>query len=284
MTWQYHNPKFVYQRIFDDKLRPWIGHQLFAYDLIINRQPKTIVELGTHQGTSIFSFCQAIKDSNWPAEIYAIDTWQGDINCGNYGEEILASVKKTIADYYGDLKINLLQMAFDEAVMQFTTKSIDLLHIDGCHSYEAVKNDFNKWHDKLADNGIILFHDIMVDEPNYGVYRLWQELKEKFATLEFQHSYGLGVLFMNPEMAEAYIAEQAKWQRYYAFRHESALRTTIYNELSDKEHLIKNLLEKYQAEDELIKYQQEQLLAIKNSLTWKIQHKFDSLFRFNGRS
>ena len=78
--------------------------------------------------------------------------------------------------------------------MTFEDNSIDILHIDGCHTYEATKNDYEKWVCKVKSDGFILFHDISMKERDFGVYRLWDELKEKYQTLEFHHSYGLGVL------------------------------------------------------------------------------------------
>jgi len=62
MEWKYYKPKFEYEEIFQDTGWPWAGHKYFAYDLIRNVQPKVVVELGTHKGTSLWSFCQAVKD------------------------------------------------------------------------------------------------------------------------------------------------------------------------------------------------------------------------------
>ena len=77
MNWKYFDPKFEYEEKFDDIIWPWIGHKRFAYDLIANLQPKKIVELGTHYGTSFWSFSQAAKDQKINIELNAIDTWRG---------------------------------------------------------------------------------------------------------------------------------------------------------------------------------------------------------------
>ena len=75
------------------KKGPWSGHRSFAYDLVSFVKPNTIVELGTHYGTSFFSFCQAVKDTQLSIYCYAVDTWKGDPHAGLYGENVYEAVK-----------------------------------------------------------------------------------------------------------------------------------------------------------------------------------------------
>jgi hypothetical protein len=89
-------------------------------------------------------------------------------------------------------------MYFDEAVDKFEDNSIDILHIDGLHTYEAVKHDFETWFPKVKKKtGIILLHDVCEKSDDFGVYKLWEELKKKYKTITFEHYHGLGVLFLS---------------------------------------------------------------------------------------
>jgi len=51
----------------------------------------------------------------------------------------------------------LYRMTFDQALANFPDASVDLLHIDGLHTYDAVKTDFETWRRKLSDRAVVLF-------------------------------------------------------------------------------------------------------------------------------
>ena len=173
----------------------WSDHIPFAFDLVAALRPAVIVELGTHSGESYFAFCQAVHENKTDSRSYAVDLWQGDEHAGRYGEEVFQSVTRHNARHYTDFS-QLLRESFDVAARQFSEGSIDLLHIDGLHTLEAVRHDFQQWAPKVRSGGVILLHDTAVRSEGFGVWRLWEELARggAGASFEFHHGFGLGVL------------------------------------------------------------------------------------------
>lgn len=180
----------------------WAGHIAFARVLVRLMRPQLVVELGTHTGNSFSAFCEAVTDEGLAARCHAVDTWEGDSQAGFYGDDVYAELSPYIGANYGGFA-SLLRMTFDEAVDKFEDGSVDLLHIDGLHTYEAVKHDFETWKNKLSPRGVVLFHDTCVFDRGFGVHKLWTELSGTHPGFEFHHSHGLGVLLVGEEVAPA---------------------------------------------------------------------------------
>jgi predicted O-methyltransferase YrrM len=81
-------------------------------------------------------------------------------------------------------------------------EQIDFLFIDGDHSYEGVKMDFEMHSPLVKKGGLIAFHDVAVQPPETGceVNRFWNEIKRKYEYIEIvenwdQKEAGIGLLF-----------------------------------------------------------------------------------------
>jgi hypothetical protein len=186
-------------------LSGWWAHVPFAHWLVRATEPRVLVELGTFTGVSYSAFCHAVVEASLPTRCHAVDTWQGDRHAGAYGEEVYEDFRQFHDRHYGQFS-SLLRCTFDAALDRLADGSIDLLHIDGLHTYEAVRHDFESWLPKLSQRAVVLFHDTNVRDGDFGVWRLWEELRDRYASFEFLHGYGLGLLAVGETAPEAVLA------------------------------------------------------------------------------
>jgi GT2 family glycosyltransferase len=259
----------------------WIGHLPFAAWIIKEMRPRIFVELGTHTGNSYFSFCQAVTENNLPTKCYAVDTWKGDEHAGHYDEDIYTTVNAYHQKQYTQFS-RLLRMPFDEALSYFADKSIDLLHIDGLHTYEAVSHDFESWLPKLASGAVVLFHDTNVRERNFGVWRLWDELKNHYPHhIEFVHSHGLGVLQINPtedvQPQEFLTLPSVKKQEFISFFASLGNHQLERFELNESLQKIQNLTKHSLSLEQTISEQINKIESISASLEQTISEQINKI-------
>ncbi len=187
-----------YESLFDIPMgvseSAWKQHRPFAFFLVEILKPNLLVELGVHTGGSLLAFCQTVQTMNMKTKIYGVDTWLGDKHSGLYDDSVYTELMKVLSENGFCEFTDLLRMKFDEAVDNFTAGSIDILHIDGLHTYEAVKSDFTQWLPKMSGNGVMVFHDTQVRKSDFGVWQFWDEISNQYPSIEFTHGYGLGVL------------------------------------------------------------------------------------------
>jgi hypothetical protein len=158
-------------------------------------RPRRFVELGVHSGCSFFAANQVMNALDLTAEAIAVDTWQGDPQAGFYDNQVFADFSHVLQTRYPQ-RSYYIRATFNDAVHSFDDGSIDLLHIDGFHTYDAVKNDFETWLPKMSDRGVIMMHDITVYERDFGVWQLWSEITARYPTVSLQHCHGLGIVYV----------------------------------------------------------------------------------------
>lgn len=167
--------------------------------LLLN-PPKVIIEIGTARGGTLFLFSKIARED---VLIISIDLPGGKYGLG-YPRIKIPLYKSFVTS---EQELHLLR--FDshnldtlKRVKQILKgKKVDFLFIDGDHTYEGVKKDFELYSPLVHDNGIIAFHDIACTEfdLNIGVYKLWDEIKQNYENKEFieqfnKDSRGIGVL------------------------------------------------------------------------------------------
>ena len=183
----------------------WGGHIPFMFCLMDYMRPRTYLELGTHYGASFFAVCQAIRDFEIDCSPTTVDLWLGDEHAGKYDEDVYKSFQRILEDRYAGLG-HVLRKDFTEAAVDFGDHTLDLVHIDGLHTYEAVKNDYETWLPKVSENGVILFHDTNVRERGFGVWKFWDEIKDNYASFNFTHTHGLGIIALGSESSNPVIS------------------------------------------------------------------------------
>ena len=75
-------------------------------------------------------------------------------------------------------------------------QGLDFILIDGDHSYEGVRRDFETYSGLLAPGGMIALHDILENpsDPTIDVHLFWQEIAGRYQTEEIVHDPGQGKL------------------------------------------------------------------------------------------
>jgi hypothetical protein len=178
----------------------WLDFTPFAFWLVDALRPRRFVELGCHTGNSYSSFAQGVQALGLTTACYGVDTWEGDPHAGPIDAKAVLEWMDDHDRRFGSFS-RLIKSTFDDALPHFADGSIDLLHIDGYHTYEAVAHDFEAWRPKVSDRGVVLLHDIGVRQQDFGVWRLWEELSGRYPSFEFRHGHGLGVLAVGPDAA-----------------------------------------------------------------------------------
>lgn len=167
------------------------------------QRPKYILEIGTKKGGTLFLFSRVAAED---AQILSVDLPSGPFGGGYPGWKIplyksFALPKQKVHLVRGDSQNPATLQKVREIL---NGNQLDFLFIDGDHTYEGAKRDFEIYSPLVKQNGLVALHDI-VDHPKRAdceVNRLWTELRPKYDYEEFvedpnQGWAGIGVLKMH---------------------------------------------------------------------------------------
>ena len=135
----------------------------FLESLIYLNQSKVIVEVGVAEAKTTDFLCKGAARVD--GFVYGYDLWDTH---GLKNQFQHWSSKEKCDEYLRSkghmnfelTKINSKTPGFHQMIKD-KHPAIDLAFIDGCHSYEGIKNDFDAIYPQLSDTGIIVFHDTM---------------------------------------------------------------------------------------------------------------------------
>ena len=147
--------------------------------LVYLNQAQVIVEVGVAEAKSTDWLCRGAKLRG--GKVYGYDLWDTH-GLNNQFEHW--STKEKCETYlqskgHTNFELTKINSRTPEFAELIKTKHpvIDLAFIDGCHSYDGIKNDFDIIYPLLSECGVIVFHDTLKID---GCREFMIDLRTKF--------------------------------------------------------------------------------------------------------
>jgi predicted O-methyltransferase YrrM len=159
--------------------------------------PKTVLEIGTHRGGTLYLWTRLAQPD---ATIISIDLPGGKFGGGYSPFRIpiyrrFARERQPIYLLRADSHAN---STLQETQRLLANRAIDLLFIDGDHTYDGVKKDWEMYSPLVRLGGLIVFHDIAGDYDDSRVKLFWDSVKPAHPHREYISNpggkFGIGVI------------------------------------------------------------------------------------------
>ena len=150
------------------------------YLLCLLKKPKIMVELGCRTGNTAIPLLYAAKQ--FGGHVYSIDI------------EKWPELEVFSKDYE-QLVTNWTFIESDDLKLEWN-KSIDLLYIDTSHKYDHTLKELQKYEPLIAHGGVIIFHDISVNEVSQAISDYFVNRKD-IQIVRYFNNNGLGIIFKN---------------------------------------------------------------------------------------
>lgn len=141
---------------------------LFKLVQSIKRDNVVVCEIGSWLGKSSYVIARALDTKKY-GKLFCIDPFDssGEDSSKRLYKHLAQNLKMSILDKFKENmikfgvmnKIEIIQGHSQDVIKTFNTK-IDILFIDGDHSYKAVLNDYKNWSKLVKKGGYIVFHDV----------------------------------------------------------------------------------------------------------------------------
>lgn len=152
-----------------------------------------VVEIGTWKGKSTYCISKGLRSG----KIYAIDPFNADAGL-DLGSQKEYADKKGVKDLLVNFKDTMKRFGVDKKIVAkkgYSTEfhedfdKIDFLFIDGDHSIEGCKTDFNLYSPKIVSGGFIAFHDFYEKRDELGPTHVIKKFVLKSSAFKFYRQY-----------------------------------------------------------------------------------------------
>jgi cephalosporin hydroxylase len=161
--------------------------------------PVNVLEIGSESGGTFYMWCRIASGMK-----ISIDLPTGASGSGNYRDPaMLETREKNMHSWAPSVYVITGDSHSLEVVQQVRTilkdQKLDLLFIDGDHTYEGVKADYEMYEGFVKQGGVIAFHDIKDTQHHHilgcEVAKFWAEFSDyKKEFLSDEHWGGIGVI------------------------------------------------------------------------------------------
>jgi predicted O-methyltransferase YrrM len=155
------------------------------YGLVRSMKPEVCVEIGSARGRSACFIGMALKE-NGRGKLFAIDPHRQTSWNDLESNDTFEIMKTNLAAIHVTNQVEIVRMTSEEAARGWS-RQIDMIFIDGDHSYEGIKRDWELFLPYLTNFGVVIFHDTIWDlrpDPRWsrsdmGVPRFVDELRQQ---------------------------------------------------------------------------------------------------------
>ncbi len=164
----------------------------------IGKKEIVFAEIGVCTGGN-FSFMGNVFSSFFKTQGIGIEL-PDQVKWGGAAVDVIEILKKTPPDFTYEMIIGDSQSAgtVDILKKKLDGKALDFLFIDGDHSLNGCRKDFDQYSPFVAKDGLTAIHDIIEygPWPHVEVWAVWKYLKQLHKTVEFSHlnRYGIGYI------------------------------------------------------------------------------------------
>ncbi len=148
------------------------------------KRPQIILEIGTAFGGNLFFFSKLATKN---ALFISIDL--PPKNLSNFEEvknmttsDFHSKNLKNTQTLFSIREDSQSQESLKKVIDLLNGRKIDLLYLDGDHSFEGISKDFHLYSRLVRKGGLIIFHDIReyIQKPSVGVRKKWLSIKTKY--------------------------------------------------------------------------------------------------------